>query len=253
MLVLNKLGRFASLFLAFTLLTQAPAATPADPAADRAIADNLAAMLQAGRAVVSANQARINDPSLGPKGLDGKTVLADAIAGYKSKTGTDPTAIDPASRDGTLMQALMDSIVVVMDAAQPDINAKGVGFKGFIPAVFGRLVSEEFDRRAKGAATIKVTAPLDRVRNRAARPDAYETQVITDKFLAPGWVRGTPYAATVQEAAGTEFRVMVPEYYAASCLACHGTPKGSTDITGYPREGFAEGDLGGVISITLLH
>jgi hypothetical protein len=36
-------------------------------------------------------------------------------------------------------------------------------------------------------------------------------------------------------------------------LACHGTPKGSTDITGYPREGFAEGDLGGVISIALLH
>ena len=66
-------------------------------------------------------------------------------------------------------------------------------------------------------------------------------------------MRGTPYAATVQQADGTVFRVMVPEYYAASCLACHGTPKGSTDITGYPREGFAEGDLGGVISITLLH
>ena len=46
---------------------------------------------------------------------------------------------------------------------------------------------------------------------------------------------------------------MVPEYYAASCLACHGEPKGSRDITGYPREGAHEGDLGGVISITLLH
>ena len=86
-----------------------------------------------------------------------------------------------------------------MDAAQPDINAKGVGFKGFIPAVFGRQVCEAFDRRAKGAATMKVTAPPDRVRNRAARPDAFETQVITDKFLAPGWAHGAPYAATVQE------------------------------------------------------
>jgi hypothetical protein len=46
---------------------------------------------------------------------------------------------------------------------------------------------------------------------------------------------------------------MVPEYYATSCLACHGDPKGSLDVTGYPREGRHEGDLGGVISITLSH
>jgi hypothetical protein len=249
----HKFATSVAIILALVLQTRVLAAAPADPAQDRAIADSLAAMLQAGRAVISANQARINDPSLGPKGLDGKTVLADAVARYKSATGADPIAIDPASHQATLMQALMDSIVVVVDAAQPDINAKGVGFKGFIPAVFGRLVSEEFDRRAAGKATMKVTAPLDRVRNRAARPDAFETQVIDEKFLAPGWVRGAPYAATVQQGGVNAFRVMVPEYYAASCLACHGTPKGSTDITGYPREGFAEGDLGGVISITLLH
>jgi hypothetical protein len=243
----------AAILLTLTLLTHAPAATPDDLAQDRTIADSLAAMLQAGRTVVSANQDRINDPSLGPKGLDGKTVLADAIARYQTATHTDPTKIDPTSRQGTLMRAMMDSIVAVMDTAQPDINAKGVGFKGFIPAVFGRLVSEEFDRRANGAATIKVTAPLDRVRNRTARPDAFETQVIEQKFLTPAWPRGTPYAETVQQGDGHAFRVMVPEYYGASCLACHGTPKGSTDITGYPREGFAAGDLGGVISITLLH
>ena len=49
------------------------------------------------------------------------------------------------------------------------------------------------------------------------------------------------------------FRMMAPEYYAASCLSCHGSPKGSLDITDYPREGGEEGDLGGVISITLSH
>jgi hypothetical protein len=43
----------------------------------------------------------------------------------------------------------------------------------------------------------------------------------------------------------------VPEYYSASCLSCHGSPKGQIDITGYPMEGRNEGDLGGVISITL--
>jgi hypothetical protein len=46
---------------------------------------------------------------------------------------------------------------------------------------------------------------------------------------------------------------MVPEYYAASCLACHGSPKGEMDITGYPKEGRSVDDLGGIISITLYH
>ena len=55
--------------------------------------------------------------------------------------------------------------------------------------------------------------------------------------------RGSPAIAS--------FRVMAPEYYAASCLSCHGSPKGETDITGYPKEGGAENDLGGVISIAL--
>ncbi len=47
------------------------------------------------------------------------------------------------------------------------------------------------------------------------------------------------------------FRMMAPEYYAGSCLSCHGDPKGSLDITDYPREGGKENDLGGVISVTL--
>ena len=45
--------------------------------------------------------------------------------------------------------------------------------------------------------------------------------------------------------------MMTPDYYPASCLSCHGSPKGETDITGYPKEGAKEGDLGGVISIVL--
>ena len=44
---------------------------------------------------------------------------------------------------------MMAAITEVMDANQSTINAKGIGFKAFIPAVFGRLVSEAF---AHGAA-----------------------------------------------------------------------------------------------------
>ncbi len=249
-----RIGHFVPVVALFALgLALLRPAQAADQPEDRAIADSLAAMLRAGRTVISANQARINDPALGPKGLDGKTVLAAALAGFTKATGADPLASDPASRGGKLLRAEMDAIVAVMDAAQSDIDTQGVGFKGFIPAVFGRLVSEEFGKRAGGLAHMKVTAPIDRVRNRASRPDPFEAKVIGAQFLAPGWTRGAAFAATVTQNGGEVFRVMAPEYYAPSCLACHGGPKGSIDVTGYPREGFAEGDLGGVISISLFH
>ena len=38
------------------------------------------------------------------------------------------------------------------------IDAKGVGFKAFIPAVFARPVNEAFARRAGSEAAVKVTA-----------------------------------------------------------------------------------------------
>jgi hypothetical protein len=45
--------------------------------------------------------------------------------------------------------------------------------------------------------------------------------------------------------------MLFPEYYAESCLSCHGEPKGEIDVTGYPKEGGKMGDLGGAISIVL--
>ena len=230
------------------------AQTPdAQGAEDRAIANSLAAMLRAGRTVISNNQGRINDPALGDKGLDGKTVLSQTVAGYTKATGMDPAQTDPASRLGRLQRAQMDAIVEVMDANQGVLNAQGTGFKGFIPAVFGRLVNEAFSRRAAGEAEMKVTAPVDLVRNRRALPDKWEAEVINDKFLKADWPKGQAFAATSDLRGRPVFRIAVPEYYASSCLTCHGQPKGTLDITGYPREGGAEGDLGAVISIVLAH
>ena len=124
------------------------------------------------------------------------------------------------------MRAMMELIVEVVDANQETINAKGVGFKGFIPAVFGRLIGEAFARNAEGEAEIKVTAPAELVRNRKARPDSWEASIIKAKLLAPDWPRGNPYSAMADAKGRPAYRVMVPEYYAESCLTCHGSPKG---------------------------
>ncbi len=224
---------------------------PTGDGSAEAVAARLSAMLQAARSVISKHQTDINDPAKGDKHLDAATVVGEAIAAYKAKTGEDPTAYDPATRQGRLIGAQLEAIAEVMDEAQSSINQEGVGFKGFIPATFARLVNETFARRVVGEATVKVTAPLDLVRNRKARPDEWETAVIAERFLAEDWPRGTPFSETVTEGGAATFRMAVPEYYAASCLSCHGGPKGSTDITGYPREGAAEADLGGVISVII--
>jgi len=218
---------------------------------DAAIAKSLADMLRAARQVISNNQTRINDPNLGDKGLNGNVVLQQAVEIYKKTTGTDPASVEPASRHGRLLHAQMDAIVEVTDANQATINAKGVGFKAFIPAVFARLVNEAFESRAKDEAQVKVTAPEQLVRNRKARPDEWEGDVMRSKLLQADWPRGQAYAADAVTKGRSAYRMMMPEYYAASCLSCHGSPKGETDITGYPKEGGKEGDLGAVISVTL--
>jgi len=245
-LLLLALGSFS-----LTLVAPLPGrAQPVRPD-DQAIAASLANMLRAARSVISNKQPLINDPSIGDKGLSGKVVLAQTLEVYSKGTGTDPRAGDQTSRAARLLHDEMDAIVEVVDANQDTINAKGVGFKAFIPAVFARLVNEAFARRAGAEASVKVTAPKDLVRNRKALPDAFENSVITGKFLSPSWPKGQTYETVVTDGGRQEFRMLAPEYYATSCLTCHGSPKASLDITGYPREGANAGDLGGVISIIL--
>ena len=229
--------------------SQAQEATAPDE--DTAVAIRLAEMLRSARTIISRNQPLINDPAIGDKGLTGDKVLAEAIALYTEKVGEDPTASDAATLAGKLLRAQMAAIVAVVDENQSTINAAGVGFKGFIPAVFARLVNDRFVAEMGSLAQVKVTAPPDLVRNRKSRPDAWEGLVIADRFAQPDWPKGQPFSELAEVAGRPAFRLLEPEYYAASCLSCHGAPVGETDITGYPKEGGQEGDLGGAISVTL--
>lgn len=248
--------RLAFLMLGLGLLPinatlQRAAAEPPPGDKDEVIAQSLAEMVRDGRTVISNHQDLINNPQVGDKHLSGQKVLADTVALYRKNTGIDPQEIDKNSRKGHLLQAMMHAIAEVMDENQGAINEKGAGFKGFIPAVFGRLVAETFNGLAEGEAALKVTAPPDLVRNPAARPDAWETEVIETKLLQPDWPKGQPYSASFTISGNPLFRFAIPEYYRKSCLSCHGTPKGELDVTNYPKEGRKLGDLGGVISISL--
>ena len=216
------------------------------------VAESLAAMLRAGRAVVSRHQAEINNPNVGDKGLTGAKVLAEASARLQGNDRCRPRQRRSIDADtGGLLRAQMDSIVEVVDANQATINKKGLAFKGFIP----RRSAGWSTRRSAGAPAMRrrsrsLRRPISSAISRRA-PIAWEQQVITENFLQPSWPKGKDFSAVADSKGRQAFRMAVPEYYAASCLSCHGGPKGDIDVTGYPKEGGAEGDLGGVISISL--
>lgn len=218
---------------------------------DAVIAARLAEFLRSARTVISQQQDLINDPTKGDKGLTGDVVLSQAAVIYEQQTGQDPTKVDPATREGRLLGAQMEAIKDVLTENQGTINTPNVGFKGFIPATFARLVNEKFAETAGTEALVKVTAPDELIRNRKARPDAWESEVLVDKFSKPDWKKGESFTETVEVDGRPAFRMIVPEYYRASCLTCHGGPKGEMDITGYPKEGGKEGDLGAAISVIL--
>jgi hypothetical protein len=218
---------------------------------DLAIALDLATLLQVARTVISDDQNLINNADIGDKGLTGKAVLDKTAAAFQKATGVDPRTLDRGTRRGKLLGALTDSIVDVMNENQKSINHKGIGFKGFVPAVFARLVNEHFSQRIGREAEMTVTAPVPLVRNRTALPDMWERRVIENEVGSAQWPKGRFFAAVAEKDGRKAFRVLVPEYYGAACLSCHGGPKGQIDVTGYPKEGGKEGDLGGAISISL--
>ena len=234
------------------LLLLAPLSGPAAAQSEEeVIARSLAALLRSARTVISNHQNLINDPGRGDKGLTAERVLKEASEIYKAQTGVTPESIDPKSRHGKLLHAQMDAIVAVTKEVQPVINKRNVGFKGIIPSAFARMVNDRFQEKMSDEAEVKVTAPPELIRNRKARPDAWETDQIARNFSKADWPKGQPMTEVAPNRGRTAFRFLVPEYYAASCLTCHGLPKGQIDLTGYPKEGGKEGDLGGVISISI--
>lgn len=227
------------------------AAQAAETEDDIEVALSLADMLRSARVVISESQDLINDPAIGDKGLTSEVVLSKALDAYRRRTGRDPLGVDPKSRHGRLLEAQMAAIREVVDEHQETINRPGVGFKGFVPAVFARLVNERFMQKVGDEAEIKVTAPPELVRNRKALPDTWETQVIQRRLMSPDWPQGQVFYTEAESRGLEAFRALIPEYYEAGCLSCHGEPKGEIDVTGYPKEGGELGELGGVISITL--
>ena len=216
-----------------------------------ALSKDITTLYRSARAVISANQALINDASKGNKGLTGEKVIAHAKENYKKATGHSLNENTGNGLQDEATQAMLKAVQQTMDESQDLINEKGKGFKGFLPAIFAKLVADRFSKNMGNKMTIKLTAPKELVRNRANRPDKWESNIINSSFKSSGYEKGKPFFENTEVKGSPAFRYILPEYYGATCLGCHGGPKGELDITGGKKEGGKLGDLGGAISLVI--
>jgi hypothetical protein len=203
----------------------------------------LVKLMQAGRTVVSENQDLINDASKGDKGFTAQAFEEKLVAKFKEKAGVD------LKGDGThnkLLLALVEAGREVVDEAQVVLNRPGLGFKGFIPAVWGRKAGEKFGQKTG----IKLKLTNADYRFPGNKPDDFEAEVLK-LFSDVSYPKGKEYTRMTMAGGKPVLRMMVPEYAGPKCLGCHGEPKGERDITGNKKEGWKEGGLAGAISLTI--
>ena len=207
--------------------------------------EHLIELVKIGREVVSEHQATINDAAKAEKGFTADFVTDQVLERFKRKTKIDlriPNVVPQANLYLTLVEAERE----VVDEAQPVINRQGVGFKGFLHAVFARRVGEHFYR--KTGVRMKLTG-VD-YRTPKSKPDEFEQEVLR-MFGDPRHPKDQVYVRSTVVDGRPVLRMMDPEYASASCLRCHGAPKGEQDIAGMKKEGWKEGSLAGAVSLIL--
>ena len=211
----------------------------------------LPVLLDSDRVATGRNQELINDPDKGDKGFTPEVLAQQIIAWFKERTGHDltnlTTAQVPDRAKPSLERRLEESKKTV--ATYPTvITMKGMKYKGLIPATFGTETGTRF--QAWSGVYLKHTAPEHLLRNAKNKPDAFEIAAM-QKMGYPSFPRAGEqiFSELVEE--GKTLHVLLPLFYGKACLSCHGSPKGERDITGYPREGAKEGELGGAISVKL--
>lgn len=217
---------------------------------DHTIGLHLAGLLRSARAVISDKQDLINQRGTN-KDLTGAQVLEMAKAKYAKSTGHPLPVLDKTSMEGMLLQAESDAIEEVVDAARPLINDPNRDFKGFLPATFAYRVAQLFSQKVGDLAYLKLTAPQEVVRQKSNLPDAWEDRTIKKVFQAPAWKHEGFVAEEAELNGKRAYRLLIPEYYDASCLVCHGEPKGGMDVTGWEKGGGKLGDLGGALSAAI--
>ncbi len=144
-----------------------------------------------------------------------------------------------------ILAAQMESSWEFIEINQSRIDTDADGsynFKGLYCAIAGKSISRIFMQKSDYSVRYVSEMP----RNPNAFADDFE-QAAFQSFTDTK----TEYFAITTYLDKDVFRYVTPLYIRDSCMSCHGTPANEIDITGYPKEGMAVGDVGGAISIIM--
>ena len=203
-----------------------------------AVAKYIADVIVAGRGVVAEHQGLINDPLRGDKGFTPEYVEQKIREKFREITGNDISSLEPEARE--MVEQVITAAKMSVKMNQARINRAGKGFKGYIPAVFGR----ETGQILKAKCNIVIKQTTFNYRNAYNQPDPFEKKILA-MFEKPDYPKGQGYGEFV----GSNYRYLRPIYIKKACLKCHGEPKGALDVAGRHKEGYKEGDLRGAISV----
>jgi len=251
--VLRPLARYVGLMLvlsALIILSFSIWARAQEHELERETSRLLAILFDSGRIVVGMNQDLINDASKGDKGFTPAVFEKQVLTVFEKRTGINLS--NSSDKVPAMARPLLERLLVeskkTIDSYQTPINIPGIRYKGLIPATFGTETASRF--QSWSGIYLRQIAPEKYLRNAKNKPDSYEAGVL--KALAEqasASAESQPNWEVTDN--GQTLRLMLPLYYSKACLDCHGEPKGERDISGYPREGGKEGELGGAISVKL--
>lgn len=146
-----------------------------------------------------------------------------------------------------VLVAEMDAVWDFISLNQDTINYDADGtydYKGIHCAIAGKSVAALFSERSDYSIRFTNLKP----RNIYNKPDAYEQAALetfhSDDAVSEIW-------GFEQEDGEPVFRYVEVMNVSGACVDCHGTPAGELDDTGYPKEGWAVGDVAGAVSVVV--
>ncbi len=206
----------------------------------RATAEKLAKAVIAARMIIFAYSGKFVDPTLGDKGFSGE------VFENQWRSAVEPDLINATPGQKRLFEKLFWAGRQVIDNNQERINTRGVGWKNFLPAKWEREMGQVFTARTG----IVIKQPGRAYRSPMNVPDDMERNAL-EHYIKAGHTENQPLTSFAKWGKQDVYRHMEPIRLIPPCLGCHGKPKGEPDMLGFEKDGLENGDIIGVMSVTV--
>ena len=206
----------------------------------KATAEKLARAVIAARLIIFAYAGKFVDPALGDKGFSGE------VFERQWRAALEPEMIDATPNQKRLYEKLIWAGRQVIENNQDRLNTKGVGWKNFLPAKWEREMGQVYTARTG----IVIKQPGRAYRSPVNVPDDTERSAL-EHYIKAGHGENAPLTSTAKWGKQTVYRHIEPIRLMPPCLPCHGKPKGELDIVGFEKDGLENGDLIGLMSVTI--